>query len=103
MERGGKLTASVKVKNVGKYKGKETVQMYIRDLFGSTVRPIKELRGYEKIELLPDEERTVTFEITENTLEFYGADLVKKAEKGKFHVFIGKDSSCAPFAEFTLK
>jgi len=103
MERGGKLTASVKVKNVGKYKGKETVQMYIRDLFGSTVRPIKELRGYEKIELMPNEEKTVTFEITEDTLAFYGSDLVKKAESGKFHVFIGKSSACEHFAEFILK
>ena len=77
--------------------------MYIRDLFGSTVRPVKELRGYEKIELMPNEEKTVTFEITEDTLAFYGSDLVKKAESGKFHVFIGKSSACEHFAEFILK
>ncbi len=102
MKAGEKLTASVKVKNTGKYKAKETVQLYIRDLFGSAVRPLMELKGFEKIELDAGEEKTVTFEITEDTLAYYGADLVRKAEKGKFHVFIGGSSACTPFAEFEL-
>lgn len=98
----GKIIASVKVKNTGKYKAKEIVQMYIQDLFGSVVRPVKELRGFKKIELLPNEEKTVEFEITADTLAFVGADLNRKAEKGKFRIYIGKDSEIAPFDEFEL-
>lgn len=98
----GKIIASVKVKNTGKYKAKEIVQMYIQDLFGSVVRPVKELRGFKKIELLPNEEQTVEFEITTDTLAFVGANLKRKAEKGKFRIFIGKDSEISPFDEFEL-
>ncbi|MBQ8393591.1 MAG: glycoside hydrolase family 3 C-terminal domain-containing protein [Clostridia bacterium] len=99
----GKITASVKVKNIGKYKAKEIVQMYIQDLFGSVVRPVKELRGFKKIELGPNEEKTVEFEITEDTLAFVGADLKRKAEKGRFRIFIGNSSEIEPFAEFEYK
>lgn len=102
MSEDGKIIATVKVKNIGKYKAKEIVQMYIQDIFGSVVRPIKELRGFKKIELLPNEEQTVEFEITADTLAFVGADLKRKAEKGKFRIFIGKDSEIAPFDEFEL-
>ena len=102
MTENGKIIASVKVKNTGKYKAKEIVQMYIQDLFGSVVRPVKELRGFKKIELLPNEEKTVEFEITKDTLAFVGADLKRKAEKGKFRIFIGKDSEIASFGEFEL-
>ena len=76
--------------------------MYIQDLFGSVVRPVKELRGFKKIELLPGEEKTVEFEITEDTLAFVGADGKRKAEKGKFRVFIGESSETEAFAEFEL-
>ena len=103
MTRGEKIIASVKVKNTGNYKCKEIVQLYIRDLVGSIVRPVKELKGFEKIELDIGEEKTVTFEIDEESLAFYGADLTKKAENGKFQVFIGASSDCEPFAEFELK
>ena len=98
----GKIIASVKVKNTGNYKGKEIVEMYIQDLFGSVVRPVKELRGFKKIELMPGEEKTVEFEITTDTLAFVGADLKRKAEKGKFRIFIGQSSEIEPFAEFEL-
>ena len=102
ISEGGKLTASVNVKNTGKYRAKETVQMYIQDLFGSVVRPVKELRGFKKIELLPGEEKTVEFEITENTLAFVGADGRRKAENGRFRIFIGESSEIEAFAEFEL-
>lgn len=102
MTENDKIVASVKVKNVGEYKGKETVQLYIQDLFGSVVRPVKELRGFKKIELEVGEEKTVEFEITAETLAFVGANLQRKAEKGKFRVFIGENSEIAPFAEFEL-
>lgn len=102
IESDGKIIASVKVRNTGKYKAKEIVQMYIQDLFGSVVRPVKELRGFEKIELEPNEEKTVEFEITEDTLAFVGADCKRKAEKGKFRIFIGEHSDIEHFAEFDL-
>lgn len=102
LTRGGKIIASAKIKNVGKYKGKETVQLYIHDLFGSVVRPVKELKGFEKIELDVGEEKTVEFEITEETLKFWTKDMKFEAENGKFDVFIGKSSACKPFAIFEL-
>ena len=102
MTRDTKLIASVKVKNTGKYKAKEIVQLYIRDLVGSVVRPIKELKGFEKIELLPGEEKTVEFIIDEEKLKFVRRDLTYGAENGEFQVFIGTDSRCEPFAKFKL-
>ena len=102
LESGGSLTASVKVKNEGAVAGEETVQLYIRDLYGSAVRPVKELKGFKKVALNPGEEKEVSFEITEDMLAFYGPDLVKKAEKGDFKVFIGGDSECADSVSFRL-
>ena len=100
LKDGGSIIASVKVKNTGGYKAKEIVQLYIRDLVGSLVRPIKELKGFEKIELLPNEEKTVEFIINEDMLKFVKRDLTYGAEEGDFQVFIGKDSRCQPFDEF---
>lgn len=94
MTTGETITVSAKVKNTGKYAAKEIVQLYIRDLVGSTVRPVKELKGFEKIELQPGEEKEVSFVINEELLAFYGKDLKRKAEKGKFHAFIGANSDC---------
>lgn len=102
MQRGERIIASVKVKNKGFYEAQETVQLYIRDLYGSTVRPVKELKGFKKISLLPNEEKVVAFDIDEESLAFYGSDLKRKAESGKFAVFIGASSDCQPFAEFEL-
>ena len=76
--------------------------MYIQDLFGSVVRPVKELKVFKKIELMPNEEQTVEFEITTDTLAFGGADLKRKAEKGKFLIYIGMDSEITHFDEFEL-
>ena len=102
LTEGGSIIASVKIKNTGNYKAKEIVQLYIRDLVGSLVRPIKELKGFEKIELLPNEEKTVEFVIDENMLKFTKRDLTYGTEEGTFQVFIGKDSRCHPFDEFKL-
>ena len=99
----GKLTASVTVKNTGSRKGSEVVQMYIRDLYGSTTRPVKELKGFQRVTLAPGEEKVVTFEITTKDLEFYTASRKWEAEPGEFKVFIGGDSSVEPSATFTLK
>ena len=102
MKRDETLVASVKVKNVGKYKAKEAVQFYIRDVVGSVVRPVKELKGFEKIELDIGEEKTVEFTITEEMLKFWNKEIKFVAESGEFEVFIGKDSTCKPYASFEL-
>ena len=102
MRENEEIIASVKVKNTGKYKAKEIVQLYIRDLVGSLVRPIKELKGFEKIGLYPGEEKTVEFKIDKKSLEFVRRDLSIGTEKGDFQVFIGKDSTCQHFATFSL-
>jgi len=102
MERGGEITASVTVTNVGKYKAKEIVQLYIRDVAGSFVRPVKELKGFEKIELDVGESKKLIFTITEEMLAFYGAGMRRNAEKGKFHAFIGKNSDVEIYQEFEL-
>ena len=102
MKSGEKLVASAKIKNTGKYPAKEIVQLYIRDVKGSCVRPVKELKGFEKIELNVGEEKTIFFEINEEMLKYWNKELKFVAEKGEFEVFVGKDSSCAPFAKFNL-
>jgi beta-glucosidase len=87
------IKASITVKNIGKLKGKETVQMYIQDIVGSVVRPVKELKAFKKIELAPNEMAQVEFTISEDDLKFFTKDLKFQAEKGKFIIFIGKSSS----------
>jgi beta-glucosidase len=96
------ITASINVKNTGAFTGKETVQLYIQDLVGSVVRPLKELKGFKKISLEPGESQTVTFEITEEMLKFYTASKKWESETGKFKVYIGRDSCTEDNEEFTL-
>ncbi|SFS49004.1 beta-glucosidase BglX [Lutibacter maritimus] len=87
------ITASVDVTNTGNYDGKEIVQLYIRDLVGSVTRPVKELKGFQKIELKKGETKKVTFTITIEDLKFYNSNLSFEAEPGDFEVFIGTNSS----------
>lgn len=100
---GGKLSASVTVKNVGKVKGKEVVQLYIRDLIGSLTRPVKELKGFQLIELGPQESKTVTFTIDEKTIQFYTANKKWEAEPGDFKVFIRGSSKTELESNFSFK
>lgn len=93
LKANGSITATITVKNVGNIKGKETVQMYIQDVTGSVVRPVKELKGFKKIELEPNESIEVEFIILEKDLKFFTKDMKFEAEKGKFKLFIGKNSS----------
>lgn len=89
---GGSITASINVKNTGKMEGKEVVQLYIRDLAASSTRPVKELKGFQKIVLKPGESKKVDFTITETDLKFYNKALKFLAEPGDFKVFIGGNS-----------
>lgn len=102
LKSGGSLTASVTVSNTGKYDGQEVVQLYIRDLVGSITRPVKELKGFQKITLKAGETKTVEFRISVNDLKFYNYDLKYVAEPGEFKIFIGGNSREVKEASFRL-
>jgi beta-glucosidase len=86
------LKATVTVTNDGPATGKETVQLYIRDLVGSITRPVKELKGFQKIMLNAGESRNVTFDITPEDLKFYNDELKYDWEAGDFVIMIGANS-----------
>ena len=86
------LKASVTLTNTGKYDGSEIVQLYIRDVVGSITRPVKELKGFQKIMLKAGERKTVTFDITPEDLKFYNSDLKYDWESGDFEIKIGGNS-----------
>lgn len=102
MKSGEKIKATVCVKNIGKVSGIETVQLYIRDKVGSVVRPLKELKGFKRIQLEPNEEKIVIFEIDEEMLKYYDSNCNYIAEKGEFVVFIGHDSQTSESISFEL-
>ncbi len=97
-----KLTISVDVANTGNYDGAEVVQLYIRDLVGSMTRPVRELKGFEKVLLRKGEKKTVIFEITSDDLRFYNNDMENKAEPGDFTLFVGGDSNAGLQKNFEL-
>jgi beta-glucosidase len=99
---GDKLTATVTVTNTGKYDGRETVQLYIRDLVGSVVRPVKELKGFSQILLKAGESRRVSFTLGAEDLRFYNEKLDYIYEPGEFRLYIGGSSSDVKEAKFTL-
>ena len=103
LNRGESITASVEVKNTGKVKGKEVVQLYLQDPYASATRPIKELKGFQMVELDPGEGKQVSFTITEADLKFYSAKQVWEAESGTFHLFIGSDSAVKEKQSFILR
>jgi beta-glucosidase len=103
LTKGGKLSVSVTLKNSGKTTGKEVVQLYVRDMVGSLSRPIKELKGFEMIELKANEQKMVTFTIDEKMLEFYTANNKWEAESGDFKVFVGGNSAETLEADFKLE
>lgn len=99
----GTLTASVTVTNKGDREGDEVVQLYVRDLVGSISRPVKELKGFERITLKPGESRKVDFRITPDMLKFYNFDLEEVNEPGEYDVMIGPNSRDVKTMRFTLK
>lgn len=91
LENGKTFKISVTVENTGERDGSEVVQLYVRDEFSSMTRPIKELKGFEKISLKKGEKKTVSFEIGFNELAFYNAERKIVVEKGDFFIYAGKD------------
>jgi beta-glucosidase len=100
---GETLTATIEVTNTGKYEGVETVQLYIRDMVGSITRPVRELKGFQKIALKAGESKTVSFKLTVDDLKFYNSQLKYLAEPGDFKLFIGGNSQDAKEAGFKLR
>lgn len=88
--RGESQTVSVKVKNSGRVAGKEVVQLYLQDEFGSVSRPVRQLKGFRKIALLPGEEREVTFTLTMEDLSFIGLNNTRVVEPGTFKVMVDR-------------
>ena len=103
MGQDGSVTAMVTVTNTGKYDGAEVVQLYIRDLVGSITRPVKELKGFDKIFLKAGESKTVSFKITPELLRFYDYELNYVAEPGDFDIMIGGNSQSVKTTHLSLK
>jgi beta-glucosidase len=97
------LSASIQVSNIGNYEGEEVVQLYIQDVTASLVRPVRELKAFQKIKLAPGESREVKFVITKKELSFYQEDMRFIAEPGLFNVFIGGSSQAKEKASFYLR
>ena len=89
--------------DTGAYDGEETVQLYIQDLVGTVTRPVKELKGFQKVQLRKGESREVVFKISVNDLKFYNKELKYVFEPGEFKVYVGTNSRDVKEAKFTLK
>lgn len=94
---------SVEVKNTGKFKGKETVQLYLQDEFASVTRPVRELKGFQQIELRPNESKIVEFELSQKSLGFYNNKGDWQVEPGNFKVFVGGNAQAKLEKSFTIK
>ena len=98
--KGGNIKVSVNLTNTGDVTGKEVVQLYIRDIVGSIIRPLKELKGFELVELQAGETKTISFTIDEETIQFFTANRKWEAEAGDFKVFVGGSSYTSLEADF---
>ena len=97
------ITATVSVSNIGDVKGREIVQLYIQDKYASSTRPVRELKGFELVDLEPGETKTVEFTINEKLLEFYNGSNQWTAEPGEFNVFIGNSSKTKNSTNFYFR
>lgn len=97
------IYVGIKIKNVSSIAGEETVQLYIRDVSGSVIRPVKELKSFKRVHLEAGEESEIVFEIKEDMLRFYNSDLEFKSEKGKFTAMVGPNSRDLQVLNFELK
>ncbi len=97
------VNISIDVKNTGNYDGEEVVQMYIHDVVGSVTRPVRELRGFEKVMLKKGETKTIKLSLNKKDLSFYRLDMTFGTEPGKFDVYVGGSSDAEDKVSFTLK
>jgi beta-glucosidase len=99
----GEIEARVDIKNNGNYDGEEIVQLYIRKLVGSVVRPVRELKGFQKIFLKKGESKTITFTLTPEDLKFYNDQTNFVNEAGEYELFIGDSSLATLKSNFELR
>ncbi len=102
MTQSDSIDVSIEVRNTGKYAGEEVVQLYIQDKVGSVTRPVKELKGFEKIHLESGETKVVVFTITNDDLKFYRKNMTYGSEAGEFVVYVGGNSRDVQSMEFEL-
>ena len=88
--------------NTGRYAATEVAQLYVRDLIGSSARPVKELKGFRRISLDPGESGEYTFELPVQDLAFYGLDMTRKVEPGDFHLWVAGDSVSGEPVSFSV-
>lgn len=103
LDPNGEQRISVTVKNTGRVEAAEIVQLYVRDVAGSVTRPVRELKGFERVTLKPGESRDIVFSLTPQDLAFHHTDMSFKPEPGKFEVFVGPDSTAPKVGEFTYR
>lgn len=103
LTKDSKIKVSVKIKNDSNRIGEEIVQLYIQDLVAKVVRPVKELKAFQKVVILPKQEKEVIFEISEDMLKFWDENLRYDSENGDFKVYIGTNSEDTLFDTFSLK
>jgi len=103
ISKGNALNVTCTITNTGKREGKEVAQFYIRDVVGSLARPVRELKGFQKINLKAGETKTVNFTLNDDQLAFWNADMVKRSEPGEFQVWISTDSQSGKPASFILR
>lgn len=102
MPMAGALDVAVTVQNTGQYDGEEVVQLYLRDVVGTSSRPVQELKSFQKVLLKKGESRQLTFHLTAEDLKYYNNDLKFVAEPGEFQVMVGPNSRDVQMASFTL-
>ena len=98
-----KITATINVKNTGSRDADEVVQLYIRDMVASISRPVKELKGFQRIHLAAGESREISFDITPEMLKFYNAELKHVIEPGDFQIMVGGNSKEVKTQNLTVK
>lgn len=98
----GTITATCTITNTGNREATEVAQLYVRDLVGSYIRPVRELKGFNRLSLKPGESKTVTFTLPASELAFYGADGKSAVEPGDFHLWIAPDSQSGTPVKFTV-
>ena len=102
MGQDGSVTASVTITNTGDRDGDEIVQLYIHDIYATSTRPVKELKGFKKVHLAAGQSAQVEFTITADELSFYNHDLDWVCEPGDFDIFIGPDCQTGEPARLTV-
>jgi len=102
IKRNGSTRVFADVTNTGKREGSEVVQMYIRDVVSSVTRPVKELKGFDKVTLRPGETKKVAFDITPDSLAFYDINMKYVVEPGEFTIMVGNSSRDEDLQKVTL-